>query len=127
MCDYKSLAYHTGAKIRDSSKNSHFEILILDKIHNFKVSFFTKFTLSKSHFPQNSHFQSLIVHKIHIFQTSNSWFLDKKLIFAPVWILGLKKVSINPRPQRILYLHMYVKEDTKSVKITEGNSTHFQR
>ena len=39
----------------------------------FKISFFTRFTISKSQFSQNSHFQSLIFQKIHIFQASNSW------------------------------------------------------
>ena len=70
----------------------------------------TKFTFSKSHFPQNSHFQSLIFHKIHISQISfftkftflksqlykihifeiskSREFLDKKWVFAPVWRLG---------------------------------------
>ena len=52
---------HTGAKILYLSKNPHFH-----EIHIFKISFFTKFTISKSHFSQNSHFQSLIFHKIHI-------------------------------------------------------------
>ena len=44
------LWYHTGAKILNLSKNSHFENLIFDKIHNFNISFLTKFTISKSHF-----------------------------------------------------------------------------
>jgi len=43
---------------------------IYPKIHNFKISFFTKFTFSKAHFWQNSHFQSLIFDKIHIFKIS---------------------------------------------------------
>ena len=38
------------------------------KIHILKISFFSKFTLSKSHFSQNSHFQNLIFHKILIFK-----------------------------------------------------------
>ena len=38
--------------------NSHFQSLIFEKIYIFKVSFFTKFTISKSHFSQNSHFQT---------------------------------------------------------------------
>ena len=50
--------------------NSHFQNLNYRKNHNFKVSFFTKFTFSKSHFSQNPHFHSLI---FHIFQTWNSW------------------------------------------------------
>ena len=54
---------HTGAKIHISSK----------KNHKLKISFFTKFSISKPHFSQNSRFQSLIFHIIHIFQTSNSW------------------------------------------------------
>ena len=72
---------HTGAKILSLSKNSHFENLIFHKNHNFKVSFFTKFTFWKSHFSQNSQvqnlnfsqksqFQSLIIYKIHIFKVS---------------------------------------------------------
>ena len=35
---------NTGANILNLSKNSHFENLNFHKIHNFKVSFFTKFT-----------------------------------------------------------------------------------
>ena len=46
---------------------------IYPKIHNFKVSFCTKFTFSKSYFSKNSHFLKFNFHKIHIFQTSNSW------------------------------------------------------
>ena len=73
---------HTGAKILNSSKNSHFESLIFDKIHYLKASFLIKFTFSKSHFSQNSQFQSLIFHKIHIFSISKSMeFLDKKSVF----------------------------------------------
>ena len=34
---------HTGAKILNLSKNSHFENLLFHKIHIFKISFFTKF------------------------------------------------------------------------------------
>ena len=37
--------HHTGAKILNLSKNSHFQNLIFYKIHNFKISFFTKFTI----------------------------------------------------------------------------------
>ena len=33
---------------------------IYPKIHILKISFFTKFTISKSHFSQNSHFVNLI-------------------------------------------------------------------
>ena len=40
--------------------------LIYPKIHILKISFFTKFTISKSHFSQNSHFQSVIFDRIHI-------------------------------------------------------------
>ena len=55
----KYLISHPGAKIRNSSKNSHFDNLTFHKIHNLKISFFTKFTFSKSHFlSQNSHFQT---------------------------------------------------------------------
>ena len=43
--NYASEASHTGAKFLNLSKNSHFENLIFHKIHNFKVSFFTKFTI----------------------------------------------------------------------------------
>ena len=64
---------HTGAKILNLSKNSHFPNLIFHTIHIFKISVFSKFTYSKSHFSQNSPFQSVSFHKIHIFQTSNSW------------------------------------------------------
>ena len=49
------------------------KIHIFSKNYILNISIFTKFTISKSHFPQNSHFQSLIFHKIHIFQASNSW------------------------------------------------------
>ena len=59
--------YIRGSKIRyfphksELTKNSHFEILIFDKIyifkisiftkiHNFKVSFFSQFTFLESHF-----------------------------------------------------------------------------
>ena len=37
------------------SHNSQFQTLIFHKIHIFKMSFFTKFTFSKSQFWQNSH------------------------------------------------------------------------
>ena len=48
----KSFAFpeHTGAKIHNLSKNSHFENLTIHKIRIFKISFFTKFTFSKFHF-----------------------------------------------------------------------------
>ena len=36
----------------EKSENSHFENLIFDKIHIFKVSFLTKFTFSKASFLQ---------------------------------------------------------------------------
>ena len=48
--------HHTRAKIN-----------FYPKIHIFKISFFAKFTFSKSHFSQNSHFQNLILRKIHNF------------------------------------------------------------
>ena len=62
--------------------NSHFQNLIFDKIHNFKISFFTKFTISKSHFftnftfsqshfSQNSHFSSI---KFLAISRKKSWF-----------------------------------------------------
>ena len=38
---------HTGAKILNSSKNSHFDSLIFHKIHVFKVAFLEKFTISE--------------------------------------------------------------------------------
>ena len=44
--------------------------LIYPKIHIIKPSFFTKFTISKSHFSQNSQFHNLIFHKIHNFKIS---------------------------------------------------------
>ena len=59
---------HTGAKILNLSKKSHFENLTFHEIHNFQFSIFTKITFSKSHFSQKSHFQNLIFHKIHIFK-----------------------------------------------------------
>ena len=53
----KNIMYqHTWAKILNLSKNSHFQSLNYHKSHNFKASFFTKFTFSKSHFSQNSLF-----------------------------------------------------------------------
>ena len=54
-----NLLHHTRAKILDLTKNSHFGNLIFHKIHNFKHSFFTRFTVSKSHFSQNSHFSNI--------------------------------------------------------------------
>ena len=57
VCD-GGFGLHTGTKILNLSKNSHFESLIFHKIHNFKVTFFTKFTVQKSHFRQNSHFKN---------------------------------------------------------------------
>ena len=44
------------------------KIIHWGKNHILKISFFTKFIISKSHFSQNSHFQSLIFHEIHIFK-----------------------------------------------------------
>ena len=41
---------------------------IYPKIRILKISLFTKFTISGSHFTQNSHFQNLIFHKIHKFK-----------------------------------------------------------
>ena len=37
------------AKIHNLSKNSHFPNHFCHKIHNFKITFFSKFTISKSH------------------------------------------------------------------------------
>ena len=45
-----SSALHNRLKIIKSSTKSHFESLIFHKIHNFKDSFLTKFTFSKSLF-----------------------------------------------------------------------------
>ena len=74
------LGDHTGAEILNLSENSHFENIIFDIIHIFKVSFLTKFTFSKSQFSQKF--------------TSNSWsFLDKKLVFAPVWIKNQEMIN----------------------------------
>ena len=47
---------HTESKSLNLSKNSLF--FIWTKIHILRVSFLTKFTISKSHFSQNSHFSS---------------------------------------------------------------------
>ena len=48
--DYsKGLTKFTFSKT-DFSQNSHFQILLFDKTHNFKITFLTKFTFSKSHF-----------------------------------------------------------------------------
>ena len=48
--------------------STHFQNLIFDKILSFKISFLTKFTISKSHFWQNSQLQNHIFDKIHIFK-----------------------------------------------------------
>ena len=45
-----SVRVHTGAKILNLSKNSHYENPIFYKIHILKIQFFTKFTISNSHF-----------------------------------------------------------------------------
>ena len=52
-------------------QNLHFETIIFDKIHNFKISVLTKFTFSKSHLSQNSQFYTLIFHKVHNFKISS--------------------------------------------------------
>ena len=55
----RSLSEIIGAKkqiLSILSKKSHFENLILGKIHIFKALF-----------SQNTHLQSLVFHKIHIF------------------------------------------------------------
>jgi len=65
---------HTGAKILNLSKNSHFENLTFHKIQFQSLIF-----------PKNSHFQNLIFHKIHIFKVSfsqNSQF--QSLIFNKI-------------------------------------------
>ena len=72
---------------------------IYPKIHNLKISlftkvtiskshFFTKFTFSKFHFSQNSHFQSLIFHKNHIFKVSffTKFTFFKHQILGNIWI-----------------------------------------
>ena len=48
------MVQHTGARILNLSKN-----LTFYKVHIFQISFFTRFTFSKSHFSQNSHFPGL--------------------------------------------------------------------
>ena len=70
LAKISSNVLHAGAKIHIVSKNSHIENPNFHKIHILKISFFTKFTISKSHFLQNSHFQNLIFHKIHISKIS---------------------------------------------------------
>ena len=66
------LIRHTGAKILNLSKKSH-----------FKISFLTKFTFSESNFSQNSHFGNLIFYKIHIFKV---WFFTKFTFLEPhIW------------------------------------------
>ena len=72
------------------------------KIHNLgkqnctlKISFFTKFTFSKSHFSQNSHFQKLIFHKIHIFKHQILTNFRMKIWFLPqcVYRVSHQKMS----------------------------------
>ena len=46
-------------EILNSSKNSLYDNLTFHKIHIFKISYFTKFTISKSNFSQNSHFSDI--------------------------------------------------------------------
>ena len=70
---------HTEEIILKLSKKSHFENLTIHKIHNFKVSLFTKFTFLKSHFSQNSQFQNIIFHKIHIFICSNQILASREM------------------------------------------------
>ena len=78
--------------------NSHFQNLIFDKFTFWKISFSSKFTISTPHFSRNYHisfnftfvkiqiFGPHFSQNSHFFQTLNSReFLDKKLIFAPVW------------------------------------------
>ena len=50
---------------------AHLENLTFHEIHIWKISFFTKFTFSKSDFSQNSHFQISFFTK---FTISNSHF-----------------------------------------------------
>ena len=61
-----ALVSQAGTKFHILSKNSHIEILNFYKIHLSEISFFTKFTFSKSHFSQNSHFRNIIFHKVHV-------------------------------------------------------------
>ena len=55
----------TISKSHFFSQNSQFQNLIFHKIHNLKISFFTKFPILKSQFSQNSQFLNLIFHTIH--------------------------------------------------------------
>ena len=59
---------------------------IYPEIH--KISFFTKFIISKSYFSQNSHFQSPIFHKIHILKVSffTKFTFFKHEIIGNFWI-----------------------------------------
>ena len=81
----------SGCVVSDNCQKSSID----PKVHILKISLVTKFTFSKSYFPQNSYFQNLIFHKVHIFKISlftkftilmlNSMeFLDKKNGFAQV-------------------------------------------
>ena len=108
---------HTGAKILNLSRNS--QNLIFHKIHNFKISFFTKFTSSKSHFWQNSYFQNLIFDKIHIFKVS---FLNKSYFSDPImerneWSFGLP--ASLWRPQQC--------DSAFSIKRWHGRQSGFRR
>ena len=66
---------HTGTKILNSPKKTQFENLTFHKIRIFKISFFTKFKISKSYFLRNSH---QILGNFWI----KSWFLPQCVEYA---------------------------------------------
>ena len=80
---YIGFGSHTGTKILNSSKNSHFENLTFHEIQNFQVSFFTKFTFSKPQFfTKFTFFKRQILGNFWI----KNWFLSqcgKQRIFSP--------------------------------------------
>ena len=65
-CRREDLAFHTGAKIHISSKNSHVQNHMIQEICIFKIIILFKLTFSKSHFQQESYFQNRIFHTNHI-------------------------------------------------------------
>ena len=66
------------------------------EIHNFKVSFVTKFTTSKSHFKQNSRFKNLNFHKIHFSEISSF----AKFTFFET----LVKIELEPKGEPSFFL-----------------------
>ena len=64
----KYLISHPGAKIRNSSKNSHFDNLTFLQNSPFQNLIFHKIHIFEASFPQNSHFQNVTFHKIHSFK-----------------------------------------------------------